>query len=100
MKNSVYIATSLDGYIADKNGSVDWLNNIPNPDNNDFGFAEFLENIDAIVMGRKTFQQIRSFGLWPYSKPVYVLSSTLDRIPDELSEKVIIIQCVFALPSN
>ena len=93
MKNSVYIATSLDGYIADKNGGIDWLNEIPNPDNNDFGFTDFMENIDAIVMGRNTFQQVLTFGVWPYTKPVWVLSSSLNKIPDELSNKVKILNC-------
>ena len=91
MKNSVYIATSLDGYIADNNSSVDWLCEIPNPDNNDFGFNDFIKSIDAIFMGRNTFQQVLSFYAWPYPKPVYVLSSTINKLPDELSEKVMIL---------
>jgi dihydrofolate reductase len=91
MRNTVYIAQSLDGYIADKNGGLDWLNNIPNPENNDFGFADFIENIDAIVMGRNTFQKVLTLGDWPYTKPVYVISSSLNKIPNELSDKVTIL---------
>ena len=83
MANFVYIAQSLDGYIADKNGGLDWLNEIPNPDNSDFGFAEFLNNIDAIVMGRKTFEQVMSFGVWPYPKPVFVVSTSLKELPQD-----------------
>jgi dihydrofolate reductase len=56
MGNIVYIATSLDGFIAKKNGSIDWLNEIPNPGGSDYGFNDFMENIDAIVMGRHTFE--------------------------------------------
>ena len=53
MTNTVYIATSLDGYIADENGGLDWLHSIPNPEGSDFGFAEFMDRIDALVMGRE-----------------------------------------------
>ena len=79
----VYIAQSLDGFIAGKDGDLDWLNEIPNPGNSDFGFSEFITNIDAIIMGRKTFQKVQSFGMWPYTKPVYVVSSTLTELPQE-----------------
>lgn len=87
MKTYVYIAQSLDGFIADKNGNLDWLNEIPNPDNDDFGFAEFIDQIDAIVMGRKTFEKVATFGVWPYTKPVYVVSSTLNALPENYSGK-------------
>ena len=83
----VYIAKSLDGYIADKNGEIDWLNDIPNPDNSDFGFAEFMNNIDAIVMGRKTFETVHSFDVWPYTKPVYVISRAWHELPKKYSGK-------------
>lgn len=92
MANIVYIAASLDGYIARKDGSVDWLNEVPNPDNDDFGFEEFLHRIDAIVMGRKTFEMVVSFGSWPYEKPVFVLSHTLNSVPEGYEDKAEIIQ--------
>ena len=50
-KISVFIATSLDGYIADKNGGIEWLDSIPIPDNEDMGYIEFTKGIDALVMG-------------------------------------------------
>jgi len=88
MPNVVYIATSLDGYIADANGSLDWLNTVPNPDSTDYGFADFMDGIDALVMGRKTFETVLGFGGdWPYSKPVFVLSSTLKALPETLQCK-------------
>ena len=88
MSNIVYIATSLDGYIADKNGGLDWLQSIPNPDNLDLGWADFLEQIDALVMGRNTFETVCGFDVeWPYPKPVFVLSNTLTSIPEAYSDK-------------
>jgi dihydrofolate reductase len=91
MANYVFIATSLDGYIADADGGIEWLNDIPNPDNSDFGYAEFISGIDAIVMGRKSYEKVLTFGSWPYELPVFVLSSKLDSVPGELSGKIEII---------
>jgi dihydrofolate reductase len=88
MSNVVYIATSLDGYIADKDGGLDWLFAIPNPDNSDFGYGDFIKRIDALVMGRKTFDTVCGFDCdWPYTKPVFVLSNTLKSIPKEYERK-------------
>ena len=85
----VFIATSLDGYIADKDGNLDWLHAVPNPDNIDMGFVGLMEEVDAVVMGRTTIETVVGFGVdWPYSKPVFVLSSTLDSIPEYLTKKV------------
>ena len=88
-KNKVFIATSLDGYIADKDGGIDWLDTFPEINNIDSGYHSFMETIDALIMGRSTFQKVISFGIdWPYKKPVYVLSNTLEVIPTELENKV------------
>ena len=88
MKNIVYIATSLDGLIADKDGGIDWLMEMPNPQEDDYGYADFISQIDALVMGRKTFEKVLSFGgEWPYEKPVFVLSTTLSEIPENLTGK-------------
>ena len=77
-KNKVFIATSLDGYIADKNGNIEWLHSTPNPDNNDMGYGDFMLTIDALVMGRTTFETVCAFDMdWPYQKPVFVLSNSL-----------------------
>lgn len=87
MANKVFIATSLDGYIADKDGGLDWL---PSPEDTiDSGFEEFMASIDALVMGRNTFETVLSFGgEWFYTKPVFVVSSTLQSIPEYLQDKV------------
>jgi dihydrofolate reductase len=87
-QNKVFIATSLDGYIADKNGGIDWLHSIPNPDNADMGYAAFIAQIDALVMGRKTFETLCGFDIdWPYAKPVFVLSNTMTRVAEEYEGK-------------
>lgn len=72
MKASVFIATSLDGYIARENGSFDWLPDDPEP----HGYDEFMATVDALVIGRKTFEVAAAFDPWPYgTKPVIVLTS-------------------------
>jgi len=92
-KNSVFIATSLDGYIADKNGGIDWLHSIPNPNNNDLGYVEFTKNIDALVMGRTTFETVCGFDIdWPYKKPVFVLSNTLNEMPESYKGKAFLVK--------
>lgn len=89
MSNIVYIATSLDGYIAKEDGNIDWLMELPNPDKSDYGFSAFLEKIDGIIIGRKTFETILGFKEWPYVKPVaiFVLSNSLTELPDKLAAK-------------
>jgi len=87
MTNSVYIASSLDGYIATPKGGIEWLNTFPNPSESDYGYHEFIEGIDAIVMGRKTFEMVSSFSPWPYSQKVFVLSNSLKEIRPELVDK-------------
>ena len=57
-KNIVFIGKSIDGYIARKNGELDWLNMIPNPEENGMGYPEFMSEIDAIVMGKTTFEMV------------------------------------------
>jgi dihydrofolate reductase len=87
MKASVYIATSLDGFIARKNGALDWLDeaNSGVPEGEDCGFQTFMDSVDILIMGRKTFEQVLSFGQWAYGKtPVIVLSSKPMSIPPDV----------------
>ena len=91
MANIVYIATSLDGFIARKDGNIDWLMEVPNPDQSDYGFAEFMDRVDAILMGRSTYETVKDFRPWPYAKPVFVLSSKHPEVPSELSSRVEVI---------
>ncbi|MEM9352939.1 MAG: dihydrofolate reductase family protein [Planctomycetota bacterium] len=88
MEASVFIATSLDGFIARKDGDIDWLGD-PEDDQDDYGYYRFMETIDYLVMGRNTYEKVLSFGIpWPYEKPVVVLTSRPLDLPDELSGKV------------
>src|SRR4051794_37045655 len=83
---SVFLGMSVDGFIARLDGDLSWLTGGGEgeggaPDDGaggDFGFADFVSGIDALVMGRGTYDVIEPFGEWPYQgKPVHVLSTTL-----------------------
>ena len=76
-KVSVYIATSLDGFIARKDGGLDWLDaaSASVPEGEDAGYQEFMESVDVLIMGRKTYEQVLSFGQWPYGKTHVVVLS-------------------------
>jgi len=88
-KCSVYIATSVDGFIAKSDGDINWLHNPEyNIEGQDFGFFEFIESVSALIMGRNTYEKVLSFGEWPYSKPVFVLTSKTRNAPDHLKNKV------------
>ena len=89
MANIVFIATSIDGYIADINNGIDWLHTTPNPENSDLGFNLHFKRIDAVIMGRNTYELVRDMDCdWPYAKPVFVLSTSKPHIPTELADKV------------
>ena len=64
----LYIASSLDGYIAREDGDIEWLHEIPNPDNSDFGYTEFYKDIEVVIMGSTTYEQVLGFDVeWPYA---------------------------------
>lgn len=85
--NKVYIGTSLDGYIADKEGKIDYLDTIPPPEDSDMGWGNFMQGVDALVMGRTTFETVCGFDIeWPYKKHVFVLSNSLSEIPEKFRE--------------
>ncbi len=92
-QNLVFIAQSLDGYIADKKGGLDWLFSTPNPEQIDMGYTKFINRVDAIVMGRTTFETVSNFDCdWPYTVPVFVLSNRLESIDPEYQDKVELIK--------
>jgi dihydrofolate reductase len=77
MKASVFIATTLDGFIARQDGTLDWLPKDPVP----HGYDEFMATVDALVIGRKTFDTALAFDPWPYGKkPVIVLSTKMSQL--------------------
>ena len=72
MKASVFVGTSVDGFIARVNGELDFLPPEPEP----HGYDEFMASVDALVIGRNTFDTVLGFGGWAYgAKPVFVLST-------------------------
>ncbi|HQR17979.1 MAG TPA: dihydrofolate reductase family protein [Gemmatimonadales bacterium] len=73
MKASVFVGTSLDGFIARPDGAFDFL---PTDGGEPHGYEEFMATVDALVMGRKTYETVLGFHAWPYGdRPVIVLSS-------------------------
>ncbi|HEY6110453.1 MAG TPA: dihydrofolate reductase family protein [Gemmatimonadales bacterium] len=79
MRATVFVGTSLDGFIARPNDALDFLEAGGGVEH---GFTEFLASVDAVVMGRRTFEVVLTFGSWPYgTKPVVVLSSRPLDIP-------------------
>ena len=73
VKASVFVGTSLDGFIARTNGALDFL---PPGGGEPHGYDEFMESVDALVIGRKTYETVLAFDTWPYGqKPVFVLST-------------------------
>jgi dihydrofolate reductase len=71
----LYIATTIDGYIARADGSIDWLTSFDTVEE-DNGYANFYDSIDALVMGSTTYEQVLSFGDWPYPEKLsYVLTN-------------------------
>jgi dihydrofolate reductase len=78
MKATVFLGASVDGFIARADGSLDWLPH----DAEEHGYEAFFASVDALVIGRHTYETVLGFGTWPYgTKPVYVLSSAALRPP-------------------
>ena len=98
MKCSVFIATSADGFIAAKDGSVDWLHMAGNgkeltKEDADLGLSDYLSSVDCLIMGRKCMEVISNMNLtpeqWFYGDlKIIVLSNTLKEAPDNLKDKV------------
>lgn len=73
---SVFIATTLDGFIARPDGGIDWLSIVERP-GEDYGYGRFFDSVDTLVVGRKTYETALGFARWPYAgKRCVVLTST------------------------
>ncbi|AYR19170.1 dihydrofolate reductase family protein [Alcaligenes faecalis] len=85
----VFIGISLDGFIAKPDGDIDWLLERSDPAE-DHGYMAFMADKDAVVMGRGTYEKVRTFDAWPYELPVIVLSRQLadTPVPEHLQGKV------------
>jgi dihydrofolate reductase len=98
MKCSVFIATSADGYIATKDGGVEWLEKAGKADADmggqpDTSFKDYMSTVDCMIMGRKCMEKISSFNLtaeqWPYGDTrIFVLSNSVKVAPDNLKDRV------------
>ncbi|WP_120499484.1 dihydrofolate reductase family protein [Roseovarius sp. EL26] len=85
----IMMAMTLDGFVARKDHSLDWLMK-QNTTDEDHGFTAFMDSIDVLVMGSGSFKTVLGFDEWPYDKPVIVLSRSLTQsdIPTHLQDKV------------
>ena len=82
---SVFVGTSLDGFIARKDGDIEWLTGL-GLDMGETGYDEFFASVDALVVGRNTYDVVRGFGEWPYAgKRVLVMSRTLTEVDAPLA---------------
>lgn len=73
MKISMYVAASMDGFIARKDGSIDWLNEVGGE--TDFGYQKFFDSVDVLCVGNHTYQQMAD--VWPYKNiPSWIYSRT------------------------
>jgi len=80
----LYIATSRDGFIADKDGGIDWLNEFSAtlPKDMDCGYGDFFNSVDLIVMGKNTYEQMLTFGDWPNAgKDSYIFTDSTEQPP-------------------
>jgi dihydrofolate reductase len=90
MKSIVYVGTSLDGFIARTDGDFGWLSRFANEDAI-HSYEKFMNRIDAIVIGRGTFEKVLTFPSWPYEKKAFVLSASIKQLPDTLKDKAILL---------
>ncbi|MBB5040084.1 dihydrofolate reductase family protein [Prosthecobacter dejongeii] len=88
MTCTAFIATSLDGFIARRDGGIDWLASVET-EGEDYGYAAFMATVEGMVMGRGTIETVVNFPEWPYGEtPVTVLTSQPLAVPEKLQGKV------------
>lgn len=76
----LFIATTLDGFIARPDGSIDWLEKMPNPEGTDYGYSDFIASVDTVLMGRATYETVLGFDVeWPYAaQQTWVVTTQTD----------------------
>ncbi|MFE1744763.1 dihydrofolate reductase family protein [Coleofasciculus sp. H7-2] len=88
----LFIASSLDGYIARQSGDIDWLFT-----DQDYGYSEFFASVDTVLMGRKTYEQVLTFGEYPYKgvksyvftrNPLFPADSNAEVITEDIKKFV------------
>jgi dihydrofolate reductase len=90
-KTTLYIATTLDGKIARKDGSLDWLFALANPNQIDHGYADFLKSIGTTIIGKNTYNEILGFGVeWPYRGMDSYIATTNKELQATMPETYII----------
>lgn len=78
-----FLGMSLDGFIAGPNDELDWLDELSAPEGEDYGYLAFTSDVDALVMGRRTFETVIALvDEWPWGKPVVVMSRSMTELPD------------------
>lgn len=92
----MYLATSLDGFIARLGDEIDWLEpdpavthaaSVPGP-GHQASYDDLIDRTDVMVMGRRTYEKVLTFPEWPYPVPVLVLSASIPQVADQLIEVV------------
>ena len=84
MRFRIYIAQSLDGFVARTDGAIDWLRPF---DTVDYGYEQFMAEIGTVVMGRKSYELAKSFGEWPYpmARGLVITSQSIDDMPPNVT---------------
>ncbi len=77
----LYIAQSIDGFIAGEDGGVDWLNKYLTPEE-DYGYKEFYASLGAVITGSKTFEQSVTFNYWYNDLDSYVFTTRILQVPE------------------
>lgn len=88
----VFIATSLDGFIARQDDDIEWLTSYPTL-GEDHGYDAHIAQMDGVIMGRGTYEKVLTFDQWYYTKPTIVLSRSLDpaSVPEHLKDRIEIV---------
>jgi len=100
-KIKLYIAQSLDGFIAGPNGELDWLTSLPNPNKINHGYNEFIASVDEAIMGRKAYDDVLGFDVpWPYKGHMTYVFTSRDKEPTGNKDVTFVSQNVSPFAKN